>query len=62
MIWLIKQAYKANQDFIFYRMHHKVPTTFKAAIKAQNQVLNQACLVPIKGLPRESCGIWSLNS
>jgi hypothetical protein len=42
MIRLIKQAYKGSKDFIFYRMRHEVPATFKAAIKAQNQFLNQA--------------------
>jgi hypothetical protein len=35
MIRLIKQAYKVSKDFIFYRMRHKAPATFKAAIKAQ---------------------------
>ncbi len=53
MIRLIKQAYKVSKDFIFYWMRHEVPATFKAAIKAQNQFLNQARVVPIEGIPRD---------
>jgi hypothetical protein len=60
MIRLIKQAYKVNKDFMFYQMRHKVPATFKAAIKAQYQFLNQARVVPIEGIPRDM--IWAMKS
>jgi hypothetical protein len=60
MIRLIKQAYKVSKDFIFYRMRYEVPVTFKAAIKAQNQFLNQARFVPIEGIPRDM--MWAMES
>jgi hypothetical protein len=60
MIRLIKQAYTVSKDFIFYRMRHEVPATFKAAIKAQNQFLNQARVVPIEGIPRDM--MWAMES
>jgi hypothetical protein len=60
LIRLIKQAYKVSKDFIFYWMRHEVPATFKAAIKAQNQFLNQARVVPIEGIPRDM--MWAMES
>jgi hypothetical protein len=60
MIRIIKQAYAVSKDFIFYRMRHEVPATFKAAIKAQNQFLNQARIVPIQGIPRDM--MWGMES
>ncbi len=60
MIRIIKQAYAVSKDFIFYRMRHEVPATFKAAIKAQNQFLNQARIVPIQGIPRDM--MWAMES
>jgi hypothetical protein len=60
MIRLIKQAYKVSKDIIFYQIRHEVPTTFKAAIKAQNQFLNQARVVPIEGIPRDM--MWKMEN
>jgi hypothetical protein len=60
MIRIIKQAYAVSKDFIFYRMRHEVPATFKAAIKAQNQFLNQARIVPIQGISRDM--MWAMES
>jgi hypothetical protein len=59
-VCFFSQAYKVRKDFIFYRMRHEVPATFKAAIKAQNQFLNQACIVPIKGIPWDM--MWAMES
>jgi hypothetical protein len=59
MIRIIKQAYAVSKDFIFYRMRHEVPATFKAAIKAQNQFLNQARIVPIQGIPKDM--MWAME-
>jgi hypothetical protein len=41
-------------------MRHEVPVTFKKAIKAQNQFLNQARIVPIQGIPRDMT--WAMES
>jgi hypothetical protein len=48
-----------SKDFIFYRMRHEVPATFKKAIKAQNQFLNQAKIVPVQGIPRDM--MWAME-
>jgi hypothetical protein len=61
IIRLIKQAYKVSKDFIFYCMRHQVLATVRAAIKAQNQFLNQARIVAIKGTPCNKMGGWKLN-
>jgi hypothetical protein len=60
MIRIIKQAYAVSKDFIFYQMRHEVPATFEPAIKAQNQFLNQARIVPIQGIPRDM--MWAMKS
>jgi hypothetical protein len=48
MICIIKQAYAVSKDFIFYRMRHEVPVTFKATIKAKTNSSTRLELSPSK--------------
>ncbi|KAL7565868.1 hypothetical protein ACA910_007426 [Epithemia clementina (nom. ined.)] len=53
LVHLLRQTYQKNPSFVFHKLRHSDPYTYKQAIRSQNCFLSKSRVVPIQGIDED---------